>query len=149
MKKIDFNKIKTLVFKGEEQVRLNEKTGCFEGYYVSPEGKIFSVKEMSPCVSGSSAYPKVGLTLNGRKKTTVPVHQLVASTFISQEERRPNDISASDWKKTPKAVRTLLTAKMTDVHHKNGNKEDNRLSNLEYMCASKNRSIGNPRKKSD
>jgi len=137
MSNIDFNKIKPLVFKGEVQ----------NSYYVSTEGQIFSVREMSPCVSGRCAYPKVGLVLNNGTKTTVPVHQVVASTFIPQEERRPNDISASDWKKTPAAVRKLLTAKMTDVHHKNGNKEDNSLSNLEYMCASKNRSIGNPRNK--
>ena len=143
---IDFANIKPLIHKGEIQVRLDKKTGNPTGYYVDPAGKIISVRELSPCVSGRSPYQKVGVTLNDGKKTTVPVHQMVASTFITQKERRPEGISASDWKKTPPEVRKLLTSKMTDVHHKNGDKLDNRLDNLEFMCASKNRSMGNPNK---
>lgn len=128
-------------FKDMVQLKYNGET--FENYYVSREGEIWSAKKLSPNVSGTSPYLKVGISLN-TKKTTVVVHRAVAASFgLPKPDMKPESVTQEDWDLTPEAVKKCLANKSLDVHHKNYDKLDNRLENLEYMESSKNRSIGN------
>lgn len=91
-------------------------------YYVSDEGRVMSrggrKKKphsedgiMRPIVK-PNGYAKVNLFVN-RKYYTCHVHNLVMSAFVGDSEGR-------------------------DVNHKNGNKLDNRLCNLEYCTRKEN-----------
>ena len=130
---IDFANMVPLKYNGKVQ----------DGYYVSTEGKIWSARELSPNASGSSPYMKVGISVD-TKKTTVSVHRAVAESFdLAKPELIPEGVTKAEWDATPESVKKCLSNKSLDVHHKNHDKLDNRLENLEYMCSSKNRSIGN------
>ena len=88
----------------------------FEGFYTIYEnGKIFSVRRGIYLKSrpNRNGYHVVCLYANGLKKW-VTVHGLVAKTFLGP---RPLNFT---------------------VNHKNGNKDDNSLSNLEYVSLSDN-----------
>lgn len=88
----------------------------FPSYYVSDNGSVINrhtgrILRSSPDTSG---YETVHLTENGRGYTK-RVHRLVAEAFLEQ----PND-------------------REYQVNHKNGDKTDNRLLNLEYVSPSDN-----------
>jgi len=112
------------------------------GYYITKAGEVFTIKKMGHSVSGTSKYAKTSITVGGNS-ITVPIHQAVAHTFLKRPELIPDGISKSEWKKTPAKVKDTLLDCMVDVHHKNFDKSDNRLVNLEFLCRSKNRSQGN------
>lgn len=69
-------------------------------------------KIMSFCVNSSGYYQSV-LVLDGVKKT-MKAHRIIAETFIPNPENKEQ------------------------VNHKNGNKLDNRLENLEWMTREEN-----------
>jgi hypothetical protein len=88
----------------------------FDGKYsVTTEGQVYShvgkIKELTGKVS-KCGYRIILLTVNGRRKYT-SVHRLVAESFLDPANGR-------------------------QVNHINGNKLDNRLSNLEWCTAKEN-----------
>lgn len=92
----------------------------FVNYFVTDEGKIFSknyhregrISELKPRTKGTG-YPYVTLRKNG-KNFTKTVHRIVAEAFIPNPDNKAT------------------------VNHKNGNKQDNRLENLEWATQSEN-----------
>jgi len=86
----------------------------FHNYSVSNLGNLMNNKTgkfLKSCVKGG--YLHISLT-NGKIKKTLKVHRLVAQAFIENPENK------------------------TDVNHKNKNKLDNTLSNLEWMTRKEN-----------
>lgn len=90
----------------------------YEGYYeVSDSGEIRRVKgwngegNILAKVPDRDGYLKVHLSVNGKAKKRL-VHRLVMRAFIGESN--------------------------LEVDHLNGNKQDNRLSNLEYVTTSEN-----------
>jgi hypothetical protein len=85
----------------------------FEGYYqVSDQGRVKRIDSgrILKTAAGGRGYPIVQLSKEGKHKTTT-VHRLVAIAFIGFPDN------------------PLLT----DVHHKNCDKIDARLLNLEWV----------------
>ena len=87
----------------------------FSDYGVNRNGEVFSFKnnmlmKQSDSVKG---YKQVCFTVNGRK-ITKRVHRLVAETFLDNPENK------------------------REVNHKDGNKENNSLENLEWITSSDN-----------
>ena len=79
----------------------------FPSYYITKEGKVFHVKEINPCDT-LYGYNEVALYENN-KTSRRKVHRLVAEAFLDNSEN------------------------FDTVHHKNGNKQDNRVENLEWI----------------
>ena len=79
----------------------------FPDYYITKEGKVFHVKEISPCDT-LYGYDEVALYEKG-KTSRRKVHRLVAEAFLENPEN------------------------FDTVHHKNGDKQDNRVENLEWI----------------
>lgn len=97
----------------------------YEGLYqVSNFGRIRSFITNRILKQGniSCGYLAVVLCKNGKKKM-YSVHRLVASTFIPNPENKPQ------------------------VNHKNENKQDNRVENLEWMTAKDNINHGTHNKR--
>ena len=92
----------------------------FINYFVTDDGKIFSknyhregrIAELKSRI-GDNGYPYVVLCRNGIRYTK-HVHRIVAEAFILNPEKK------------------------TTVNHKNGNKTDNRIQNLEWATLSEN-----------
>ena len=92
----------------------------FPGYCVSEDGSIYSMNynrtgfqhKMHPSKDGKG-YLFVSLRKDG-KRYLRKVHRLVAQAFIRNPENKPQ------------------------INHKNGNKEDNRIINLEWSTCSEN-----------
>lgn len=92
----------------------------FSNYCVCANGKVFAydykrtgvIKELKP-VLDQKGYTRVFLCNNG-KVFSKRVHRLVASAFIPNPKNKPQ------------------------INHKNGNKEDNSVENLEWVTNSEN-----------
>ena len=84
-------------------------------YFILPCGKVFSGKTgeyLKPSYD-KQGYARVSLYNNG-KSTTIKIHRLVAEAYIPNPENK------------------------TDVNHKDGNKSNNDVSNLEWATRSEN-----------
>ena len=91
------------------KVNLNElkQIEGFPSYYITKEGKVFRIKEINPCDT-LYGYNEVALYENN-KTSRRKVHRLVAEAFLDNPEN------------------------FDTVHHKNGDKQDNRVENLEWI----------------
>ncbi len=94
--------------------------GYEDRYEVDTNGCIWSInysknniRKKHIAVFNGHGYLQVGLSKNGKVKRFM-VHRLVAKAFLDNAEERPA------------------------VNHKNGNKTDNRLSNLEWVTHREN-----------
>lgn len=103
----------------------------FEGIYaVSDQGRIYRISPLKPSPlkpSKSQAYQLVSLSKHNKRQTK-RIHKIVARAFLGE---------------VPEGM---------EINHKNGDKFDNRLSNLEYISRLENmnhfKSIGLFRKRS-
>lgn len=98
-------------------MRITERAieGYWGYYYVDNKGRIFSLKNnmyLKPEVSGGG-YLRVQLSKNGEKQKFL-VHRLVAQYFVKNKEGKP------------------------EVNHKDGNKLNNKSSNLEWVTRKEN-----------
>lgn len=90
----------------------------YSSYYITPCGKVYStlgtkLKLLKPGIK-SAGYRFVGLTNDLNERKYEMVHRLVANQFIPNPENKPT------------------------VNHKNGNKADNHVENLEWCTFSEN-----------
>lgn len=86
-----------------------------DGYHASYDGKIYSSKTrrfLKPR-KNRLGYLTVGISINGKKYTRT-VHRLVALAFIPNPDNLP------------------------EINHKDGNKENNNVNNLEWSSRSSN-----------
>lgn len=86
----------------------------YPAYYISRTGQVYSARStrlLKDC--DCAGYRQVGLSANGHSKS-VKVHRLVALAFIPNPQNKP------------------------DVNHKDGNKANNCLSNLEWCTEKEN-----------
>lgn len=100
----------------EKRIKIgNEKTN----YTITSNGDVYSLdygrtgkkKKLSPCDNGG--YLSVGIYHKG-KYHMLYIHRLVATYFIKNKDNKP------------------------EVNHKNGNKKDNKVSNLEWSTSKEN-----------
>ena len=97
---------------------LNELKGmkCYEGYYITPEGLIFSTKystDRQLKFNDVKEYKTIRLSNGKGENRTFYVHRLVALSFL------PNPSHA------------------LKIRHKNGNTHDNHVTNLEWIVKKK------------
>jgi hypothetical protein len=117
------------------------KGEMLKNYMVSSCGKIYSLlssKFLTSVVSGNTAYPKVGIQFNGKRKFP-NVHQLVASAWVKKPI--PEGISKEIWMKTPPEVKSLIDRDLWEIDHINTIKDDFRAENLRWVSRSKNKSV--------
>ena len=84
----------------------------YENYYITEDGKLFNDKKQMKTYKGER-YEKVVLKING-KATSKYIHRLVAEAFIPNANNKPT------------------------VNHKDGDKMNNNVSNLEWATQSEN-----------
>ena len=106
----------------EETVQDKIEIQGYEGLYsVTSDGRVWSHPKGTNTKNGrwlsldnSGRYPVVGLMKDGKKKRHL-VHRLVAQAYVSNSNNLPQ------------------------VNHINGNRNDNRAENLEWVTSSENR----------
>jgi hypothetical protein len=100
----------------------------FDGYQITKDGRVWSDKTkiwISPSLT--NGYLQVSIRHNSKINKKVPIHRLVAKTFLPNPDNKPN------------------------VNHKDCNKENNKLENLEWCtqkenCADHGKDISHPRR---
>ena len=108
----------------EELFNIKSRFGEYPSYKVTKSGKVFSYRQgniLKPLSSvlDSSGYPIVKLYDDTNKKRTIAVHRIVADTFIPN----PNNLEC--------------------INHKDENKLNNEVSNLEWCTIGYNNLYNN------
>ena len=112
----DLENYKVAAKKDEEEVDLSKfKATKYQDYLASIDGKIYSMKSnliLSPRID-KDGYEEVSIMIDA-KQTSKTVHRIIADTWIPNPKNLPF------------------------VNHKNGNRSDNRVINLEWTSVSEN-----------
>lgn len=89
---------------------------CNGRYTINSDGVIMSnyTKKPKSCRSDHEGYLRVNFVLDGGKHVTLRVHRLVAEAFIPNPENKP------------------------EVNHKDYNRANNKVENLEWVTAKEN-----------
>jgi len=132
---MNFKNFKSLTFKGKTYDK-----GDYSYWIDTNDGEVYSIKKLSPNAAGKSKYPKINI-----HKKSIPMHQVVAENCHGTASYIPEGVSPTEWKRTPQKVRNILIRDGLDVHHIDGNKNNYKPSNLQYLSSSENRKIGNPK----
>lgn len=107
-----------------------KKISGFNGYYeIDEQGNVFSIdriilakdgafynkkgRKLLPNINKQNGYPQVSLWINN-KRTSFYVHRLVAEAYLPNPENKP------------------------EINHKNSNRLDPSISNLEWCTSSEN-----------
>lgn len=106
----------------KDMERWKPVVGCEEWYEVSDQGSVRRIKPGPGARVGhvlkpkthSNGYPFVMLSIYG-KVTSIDVHRLVAKAFVPNPHDKP------------------------EVNHKDGNKKNNAVANLEWTTSSHNK----------
>lgn len=128
--------LKPAIYRGEE----------LEDYYVDQDGDIWSTKRygypqtLSPTVSGNTEYPRVGLMIDGERKT-IQVHSIVCETF--HKKPFPDILNKKQWAAIDEEVREILIEHLThadrfQVNHIDHNQRNYHPSNLEWVTQREN-----------
>ena len=88
----------------------------FNNYLCNEKGEIYSLlsAKIMKTHGDKDGYQQLRMTVEKGRAVTVKAHRLIAQTFLPNPENKPF------------------------VNHKNGNKEDNAISNLEWCTAKEN-----------
>lgn len=108
----------------EELFNIKSRFGEYPSYRVTKSGKVFSYRQgniLKPLsvVLDSSGYPIVKLYDDTNKKRTIAVHRIIADTFIPN----PNNLEC--------------------INHKDKNKTNNSVDNLEWCTKAYNNCYNN------
>ena len=122
--------------------------------YTDEFGNILKVtKPAIAPISRDKKYPQFSFKMVGQTINHM-VHHVVASTFLgsrndwitngspppvaltnAEGKRKANEL----WKQTPAEVKIAIAGSAVDIDHKNDNREDYRLENLQYMYSAENK----------
>lgn len=140
------------------QYREAQAFGVGQRFIVSTEGKIFKYlhwrctpdgkgrfiprKACKP--SGNQKYWTVNIRNGTYDKTKTTVHRVVAETFLGEvsEDKnwiklRPECFTEEEWMSFTDKQRDFMSHGI-HIDHINGDREDNRVENLQYMWAKDN-----------
>ena len=98
----------------------------FHGYYVFPDGEVRSKTIAGHNMASrkdKDGYPRVNLQIDGKKRT-LRVHKIVANCYLENPENHPH------------------------VHHKDFDKTNNCIENLEWCSAEYNNANKRPKNES-
>jgi hypothetical protein len=96
----------------------------YPNYFVTKEGKVINVKTNKILKPSFNTWGYQQVTLHNRiKSKNIVIHRLVANAFIP----KPAPTFGLDGKEIP-----------LEVNHKNGNKKDNHVDNLEWATRQEN-----------
>lgn len=88
----------------------------FDNYLCNEQGQIYSLisKKIMKTHNDKDGYQQLRMTIKKGKAVTVKAHRLIAQTFLPNPENKPH------------------------INHKDGNKMNNAVSNLEWCTAKEN-----------
>lgn len=110
------------------------------GYYITDDGVVLSIKQLNRYPNGKIlshttdrlGYARVKMRINNCDKDML-VHRLVAETFIPDK---------STFKSMPDEDRSLIDLDLLEVNHKDENKLNNDVNNLEWCTHKYNSNYG-------
>lgn len=118
---MNFIKDKSIILKDEYWKQIDG----YPDYLISNMGRLYFLRDnkLSKATGGKKRYIMTVLTNDNTGKRTVSLHILVAEAFLKEQKAR-KQIQYPDEK--------------LEVNHKNGNKKDNRVVNLEWTTHKEN-----------
>lgn len=130
--------LKHLVPAGSKPLKF--KYSQIPGYWVDPDGQIWSTKNPSgprileSRVSGKSPYRKVGVQVCG-KKVSVDVHRGIAESLLPIP--KPKEIRRVIWRQMS-ATEKSFCWQAYEVNHIDHDRLNNHPDNLEWVCKREN-----------